>query len=300
MSEEVTVSLYLDLEKNQVADIEVVARAALAFSAAIKALASELAPEADVRVELISGTEGSLSLNSVIKGAGLLVTKERLQQVGIGIVTFFALQGAENLTQDAFNHIRGKDGPQAVQLTDADVTRIAKAVSSEKAQKQGRQVFKEVERDPAIKGLGVTQHAGQRPQVIVPRAAFQARGGTVVREETVTQRTVPERLTVILVSPVLVEGTRRWKFRGPMGEFGAPVKDADFTARVLSGTTAAPMVAGILMDVEIETYETLKDGVWVPEGRAVIHVFELKPPTTPEQISLFAGVGPQPEDDDDD
>jgi hypothetical protein len=300
VSEEATVSLYLDLETGQVADIEVVARAALAFSAAIKVLAAELAPEADVRVELVSGTEGSLSLNSLIRGAGMFVTKERLQQVAIGIMTYFAMQVAENTSQDVINHIRGKDVPQAVQLSDADVQRIARAVQNETARKQAQQVYKEVERDPAIKGVGATDQPGHRPVVIVPRAEFHQHAGLVVREQTVTHRTVPERMTVVLVSPVLVEGNRRWKFRGPTGEFGAPIKDADFAARVLSGTTTVPMVAGIIMDVEVETVETLKDGVWVPEkNKTVTHVYGVKPPVTIEQASLFANA-PGPDDDDDD
>jgi len=61
------VSLYLDIEPGQKADLEVVARAALAFDVAVKELAYILDPGLELRVELESGTEGTLSLNSIIR-----------------------------------------------------------------------------------------------------------------------------------------------------------------------------------------------------------------------------------------
>ena len=60
-------SLYLDLEKGATADLEVVSRAALAWSAAIKDLAFILDPSIEIRVEIASGTPGSFSLNSLIR-----------------------------------------------------------------------------------------------------------------------------------------------------------------------------------------------------------------------------------------
>ncbi len=61
------ISVYLDLEAGRVADMEVVARAALAFSAAVKDLAYVIDPGLDLRIELQSGTEGSLNLNTILR-----------------------------------------------------------------------------------------------------------------------------------------------------------------------------------------------------------------------------------------
>ncbi len=62
-----TVSLYLDLEPGKKPDLEVVARAALAYVEAIKEAGFILNPGMDVSVEFVSGTEGSLSLNTILK-----------------------------------------------------------------------------------------------------------------------------------------------------------------------------------------------------------------------------------------
>ena len=51
------ISLYLELVPDQKADLEVVARAALAFDAAIKELAYIIDPGMEIKVELESGTE---------------------------------------------------------------------------------------------------------------------------------------------------------------------------------------------------------------------------------------------------
>lgn len=298
LSEEAAVSLYLDLEKGQAADIEVVARAALSFAAAIKALAQELSPEADVRVELVSGTEGSLSLNSLIKGTGMLVSRERLKLIAWTIAVYFALETRDYTFGRVMDHLFGERQTEAPELSDGDIQRIVSALERSSATNQLRQVFREAERDPAIQGVGVTTVPGERPVVIVPRDQFSTRGAGPGREVTVTKRTTVERVTVVLVSPVLVAGNRRWKFRGPQGEFGAPVRDEPFIDRVLSGTTPVPMVAGIFMDIELETDEERLDGVWAPQARRVVRVFDVKPPETVEQASLFASLGQQGEDDD--
>lgn len=300
MSEETSISLYLDLEEGQAADIEVVARAALAFSAAIKALAADLAPGAVVRVELVSGTAGSLSLNSLIKALGLQIDREKLKNIALALAAYIALETRDYTFGRVLDWLTDKEPEAARNLTDEDVKAIAKALQSEPAQRPMRQVFKEVERDGAIRGVGVTDTPGARPALVIPRAAFPERAGMVVQEQTSTKRIVPLRIPVVLVSPVLVEGDRRWKFQGPSGEFGASVKDATFIQSVLSGTTAVPMVAGILMDVEVESNETLKDGVWVVDSRVVTHVYGVKPPETLSQASLFSSdAGDQKGENDD-
>src|SRR5947208_9697632 len=89
--EEAPVSLYLDLQPGQKVDLEVAARAALAFAAAIRETAYIFDPSMTVRVELLSGTDGSLSLNSLIRSIKLrdLVTRKRLIALAITATLWF-------------------------------------------------------------------------------------------------------------------------------------------------------------------------------------------------------------------
>ena len=76
------------------------------------------------------------------------------------------------------------------------------------------------------------------------------------------------------------------------------MKDKEFLDRVLSGTTAVPLMAGIEMEVEIETAEEFKDGVWIVTDRSVVRVLGLHHP--PRQVALpFTAEDNKPEDDTD-
>jgi len=63
-------SLHIDLNENSAADLEVVAKASLSLAAALREAAFVLDPSLDFRIELVSGTESSLSLNSIFKLLG--------------------------------------------------------------------------------------------------------------------------------------------------------------------------------------------------------------------------------------
>lgn len=78
--DEAPVSLYIDLEEGRRANLESVARAAVAFAAAVRETAFVLDPSMSVRVELVDSTEGSVSLNALIRSLGLgdIITKKRL------------------------------------------------------------------------------------------------------------------------------------------------------------------------------------------------------------------------------
>jgi hypothetical protein len=60
-------SLYLELEEGRLLDIEVAAKIALALGAAIREAAFIIDPSIDIKIELVSGTEGSFSFNTFIK-----------------------------------------------------------------------------------------------------------------------------------------------------------------------------------------------------------------------------------------
>lgn len=101
------ISLYLDLEPGQVADLEVVARASLAFAAAVKDLAYVIDPSLELRIELASGTEGSLSLNSLLKSIrgkeGEAITLAAIALVILNWFAGHALDAFDPRTQQDLN-----------------------------------------------------------------------------------------------------------------------------------------------------------------------------------------------------
>lgn len=159
-------------------------------------------------------------------------------------------------------------------------------------------IYRELERDPAVVGVGVTAVPGAKPKVIVPKAEFAERAGHgVIREETVRKRIVPTTARLALIKPALVEGDRKWSFKSADGEFGYTMKDADFLRRVLSGVERVPMVAGIEIDADVETSEEFKNGVWVVTDRAIVFVRQLHRPLRQAGLSLGPNYDDEPPED---
>ncbi len=81
-------SLYLDLEPGQLIDLDSAAKISLALSSAIREAAFVLDPSISVRVMLLSGTEGSFSLNTFIKS---LKPKDILAKINLKSVAVACL-----------------------------------------------------------------------------------------------------------------------------------------------------------------------------------------------------------------
>lgn len=296
-------SLYLDLEPGETADLDVVAKAALAWSAAIKEIAYVVDPSLHLRIELESGTAGSLSLNaklrSVAKGVNNTASRVKTalgqpQVVTTLVITasmWLLMNSAEYTFTRVMDYLTGADAPaEAQELSEEDkadiARRVVEAMRNEQAKAPVRSMYRELERDPAVRGAGLTSTPGKRPDVIVLRAQFASMAGHVEPKiEMIGKRVIAERTRLVLVRPVLERGDRRWGFKGPFGEFGAAVKHHDFIESVLSGTTSVPMMEGIEMTVDLETTEELQDGVWAPVKREVVNVADLHQPY--RQDSLF-------------
>lgn len=289
------VSLYLDLEEGKVADMEVVAAAAIAFSRAVKEVAYVLDPSSQVRVELASGTPGSLSLNGLIRAARK-IDKATLKAIAISVVTYFAFETRDFIFEKIMEAITdgNEKAPAEKRLSQEELNQIqvqvARVVDERIAASQVQQVYREVERDPAIRGVGASTQAGERPEMIVPRSQFAERAAHgEIRDVTVDRRVVPQSIRVVLISPVLLAGDRRWKFRSPYGDFGATIKDKEFLERVLAGRLEIPLAAGIELDVDLETTEERREDVWTPIERSVIKVHGVYPPPTQTDLLLPLG-----------
>jgi hypothetical protein len=290
------ISLYIDLLKDRKLDLETAGRAAIAFDAALKEIAFTIDPFATIKVELESGTEGSLSLNSIISSTRL--DKAKLRAIALAILAFF---GAETATY-TYDHVLDwiTSSPDAHEhLSKEEIEGIAKEVAkviqSKAAEKHVGKIYQELQRDDSVRGAGISQHHGQRPPSIVPRSEFGKRGRIVHEIEATGIRSETSVQTLTLISPVLVHGSKRkWKFRHGKIEFGAPIKDEKFLTRVLSGREPVPMSDGITMKVVLTVKEERVNGAWQIKDRTIDEVIEIA--AAPEQVDLF---GPAAQQDDD-
>jgi hypothetical protein len=292
---EAPISLYIDLKKDQTADLEVVARASLAFAAAIKEAAFILDPSAKIRIELASGTQGSLSLNSVIKLVSQHAKLDRLTIKTIAVVTLLWLsKEVGGWTVSKIMDLIVQSTPQEIskQLSDEDIKKIAESVFMVIEKKVGKpqikEVYAELEKDHAISGVGVTFVPGAVPDNIVPRELFESRVAEpdIVEEEFSKRRTTtPEK--VVVIKSVLRTGDGHWRFLLNGETFGAPIKDQDFLENLLSGRIHIPMRAGIELDVILEKVEEKVDGLWVIIERNVLKVSGVHTPDDDQESLSF-------------
>ncbi|MBY3474085.1 hypothetical protein HFN78_24705 [Rhizobium laguerreae] len=282
------ISLYIELKEGEKVDLETAARAALAFDAVLKEIAFSIDPFSAIRVELESGTEGSLSLNSIIKSVSGRFTQTQLTSIVGGVMFWFAQETAswtysaildEVNTQPEIHQSLTKEEVEAV------AKEIAKILDSKVAEKQVGKVYQELQRDDAVKGVGVAVERDKKPRYIVPRSEFQQRGRIITGSESTGSRTETTVQTLTLVSPVLIKGKRKWKFRQQKFEFGAPILDEAFLDRLLSGREPIPMSDGIAMKVKLTVKEEKKDGVWQIVDRSIDEVIEVIQP--PKQYDIL-------------
>jgi hypothetical protein len=280
-----TVSLYLDLHEGEKANLEVVARAAIAFSRAIKETAFVLDPGIDVQVDFISGTESSLSLNTRLRALAKAAKPKRasLLAIAVAVIVQFGPDIRAYTVGKLIDRVLLPE--QRRTLTPEDLKEIErlieKSIKGRVAEEPVRQVYRELGRDPAISGVGATAQPGKRPPDIVPRDEFPARSGDsaliVIEQPRSRKKTSLERLT--LISPVLLQKERAWKFYLPeLGEFWAYVRDEAFRESLVSGRRKIQMRAGIQMRVLLETHETKEGEIWRLKERVISKVLRVTPP----------------------
>ncbi|WP_192847026.1 hypothetical protein, partial [Aureimonas sp. AU4] len=181
-------------------------------------------------------------------------------------------------------------------LTHADIVRIAdetvRRVQAGGAKLQAQEVYRAIERERSIKGVGVTTEKGARPRSVVGRGQFRERAGyDVGDDQTLRERSRIEEDTIVLVSPVLEmnQRHRKWRFLRRGEPFNATVEDPAFLQKVLSGRTRIPMVAGIELRAVVEITETRNGLVWEVTARRVLDVRDVRPPS--EHPNLFPPEG---------
>jgi hypothetical protein len=281
------ISLYIALETGRKADLEVVARTSLAFVAAVRAIAAIHDPFAEVRIELVSAPEGSIRLNALI---GWLKDKTGIEDEATlkVIVIYFTLWFGDHVGSwtvgKIMDYLTNQNAQQTISLSDTDVQRIADRVAAtlEKrvAEPQVQQIYRELERDTAVSGVGSSLSHKQKPLHIVPRSEFQERGLSpeLVDVPELSKRTTISDERVRLISPVLLQSERKWQFAGRTGAFSAPVLDKEFLDNLVQANVEAPLAGGIEMDIVLQVVEEFKGGVWTIAERNVLLVRRIYSP----------------------
>lgn len=271
-----TINLYIDLEEGKLADLEVVARASIAFAEAVKEIAYIVDPSLSIRLEIESGTEGSLSINSVIKTIKDAVVDKVTAKVIIGLILgWFAKETASAVwTMIVEDAIKSES-----QLSDQDAEKVAKKVQelldARVGERKAAEVVRQLEKDKAVKGVGVGVIKGARPRVVVPRDNFSDFYKEKQIEEVVKERTRSERLALTIISPVLQENHNKWRFLSRHGMISADIADEAFVQALVRGTISVPMKGGIMIIADVDNKEKFIDGVWVVQSRSITKVISI-------------------------
>jgi hypothetical protein len=279
MAEVAPISLYLDLEEGQHPDLEAVAKAAIAWNALLKEVIHVLDPSIEIRVEYVSGTEGSATVDSLVR-AIKKVSKEHPFVVGplVAIATAFFLAPANMAGEEATKFVMEQLGHPVGDISDADAEKIARKVvemqRNRVAVEHKQEVYRQAEREPVIRGVGVTSDPHQRPQYLVKRSDFPDRAGVgFIEEETVEARTEYKYdLPVVVIRAIMLGEPRRWRFQHGAEEFSATMQDKDFLAAIKSGHTGVEVGEGVEMRVDLKIPMEKVGGVWREKERFVTRV----------------------------
>lgn len=298
------VSLYLDLKQNEQVDLEVAAAAAIEWSRAIKAAANAAEPGYSYRVRLIAAKPGSnkwlarverSKVNQAVKDI-----QEGYQQIPVVLRHAVAAAALVLITGiPTYDYYFGEDSftpEQVQQIEDA----FKKAVADPEVQAHRRAMYREVQKDPNITGVGggVPDKDDWRPQEMIPAARF-AEGDGLFDFEDLTENNKDEisfvELDVILVTPQLVNAKRAWTFRqdGIPGQFTATMADVDFLSALDSSGIQEPLRNNIPMRIRMKIIQKLQNGELRVKrrGRSVIRV--LSPVPDPVAKSSHSAT-PQP------
>lgn len=266
-------NLYLELEPGEFADLEVVARASLAFASAAREIAYIVDPSAPIKLELESGTEGSLSLNSVIRFIRDQVSDPITRRVIIAtLLAWFIKESGSALLGLGISELITDDPA----ITEEDAQRIADKVQQLLERQVGKKpvqdVYRELHKDKSIKGVGVSTKKGDRPRSIVPREQFPERMQEPLEQSSEEPRKRTEEMLLTLIGPILQRNENKWRFLSKDGNVYIGIKDDRFLTDVLSGRSKITMRSGIMLRAEVEIIEK-KDperGVWVVTERNLV------------------------------
>lgn len=275
------ISLYFQLKPGEKADLEVVARASLAWVGGMRASARALDPEAEIRVQIVDADESSLILNAVIDWFANNVEPrlERLERGGsklprtkklaIATAAFLLFTGPQTYDFYFGSPDFTEEDRELLKSLAEQAAKDPEVVSARK------QFYRTVEADPAITAIGIKELPDAEPVALVPSNQFAEAGGLwEVQPAKVEPRITNPIVDVVLVRPTLTHTPRPWTFKVEgLPEFEAVMRDPVVLEAIGEGKYME-MAEGIPMRLRLEVKEEFVDGEWkVPRyGRSVIRV----------------------------
>jgi hypothetical protein len=158
-----------------------------------------------------------------------------------------------------------------------------KAIKDQAVKAHRQTLFQEVQRDRKITGVGSALAPTKEwaPKKTVPADQFAEGTGLFdLQEEAPRERTIPQELDVILVTPRLESAPRAWTFRqeGIPGTFNAMMRDEKFLEALENSAIRETLRANIPMRVRLEIKQRLNGNEWevTRGGRSVVEV--ISPP----------------------
>lgn len=278
-------SFYVDVKPGELADLEIVSTAAIAWSQAVKAAAQALFPEDEIRVSLIAAERGSSNWLAKIERCSINQGAERLAKgwkalplvvrIGIGLVVVVPVTA-----KPTWEYWTGSEGFSEQQKK--ELRQILKEARTPAVESHQRTIYRTVQRDPKITGIGTgVPSTPFPPKPLVPANQFALADGLFsLQEEPPNERVLTPTLDVIVVTPRLENAPRSWTFRqeGIPGTFNAIMKDKRFLAALDRQAVKEQFRSNIPMRVRLEVKERNVDGEWkvVRAGRSVVEVISPK------------------------
>jgi hypothetical protein len=284
---EVPASIYFGLKQGESANLEVIAEAAIAWVAALREMAQSVDPGLEVTVDILDGERSSLWLNTITTLEQKLDQLHRrgeqfprLWALARGLAFIVAATPLQVTAEDVWRAVSHESPPVVAKLSPQDrkelIEDFKKALRDNVAQPQKKAFYRAAEKDHSIREVGVATGPKIEPRFVVSRDAFSAFvAGGIVEEVTDKDRKRTETWELTLVSPVLENSERSWRFiRAGMPEFGAVMRDKAFLEAIEIGGVHVELRKGIQMIVEIQFKERFENGVWVTLERNVLKVLQ--------------------------
>ena len=294
------ISFYIDLYPNTKADLEVIAEASLAFVRALRAAAYEVSPEHELKVEFVSGTEGSLSINSILRFISSKTGFTPLQLATLAVTTTtFTAAGFANwgLGKGADAILEMITGPKAQEISTMNglspetiqeiAVAVGKVLRAPEVQKQVSQIYKTLDKDVSVRGIGIRlDDLRIPPEHIVLRSEFKERVLDARELQAVESHRNREVLeTVKLVTAVLDPKSRRkWVIETSEGVRSATMSDKAFVSRLESGKITTRLSAQMQLEADLVFTETKTRGNWKTTGVSITRVRRIILPNSAESL----------------
>jgi hypothetical protein len=281
------IALYFQLKDKRNANAIIAAEALIAWVELLERAGQVIDPNGTLTVELVGTEPGSLKLPVVLK-----FVEDQAAIIAAGASEYphlkkMALASAAVIatatTTVAIEQIVTPN-VQQVELSEKDRA-ILKELKSEIAKSKDvkhaqQRLYRTLDKDPAISGVGVSDNTETEPAIIIPKNQFAERAGLWSQSiDQKQEQTVEHVWNVVLVKAAFSSIPRGWRFSRDGIEFGAKMNDAYFLEALSAGRIPISLQEGVLMTIEVEYKEVLEGQLWVyvPNTRKVTRVITPEP-----------------------